>query len=301
MQLFVKDNAVISQLLLPICLSFMMLSIGLSLSLIDFKRVFIYPKSVIVGLSLQLLVLPMIAWLIILAVKMFTDLHYSIAAGLIIIAACPSGATSNVIAHLSGANSALSVSLTAINSLITPFILPLSLSWQLSLLAVSDNVIDLPVLKTWLQLILVTLLPLTIGMYLNYRFAHKTNQYQALVSKLSGTLLIGLIVFLVFNQWQQLIQQASLVIYLCLLMCIASLLISQLVSNQFSFDLKTRKTLAIEVSIQNAGTGMFIALSVLQKPELALLPLSYGILMNIPALMFIAHGQWQRKTLFAKA
>jgi BASS family bile acid:Na+ symporter len=279
----------------------MMLSIGLSLSLADFKRIFIYPKPVFIGLILQLLALPAIAWALIIGVQIFTELHYSIAAGLIIIAACPSGATSNVISHLSGGNSALSVTLTAINSLIAPFVLPLSLTLQLGFLSATDNHIDLPILKTWLQLILVTLMPLILGMYLSYRFNKQTSIYQALITKLSGALLIVLIVFLVFSQWEQLIEQASLVIYLCLLLCSMSLLFSQLICKSLKFDASTRKTLAIEVCIQNAGTGMFIALVVLQQPELALLPLSYGILMNIPALLFIAHGQWQQKAPLPKA
>ena len=277
-----------------------MLSIGLSLTLADFKRVLQFPKCVAVGLSLQLLALPAIAWVIILTTRQFMELDFSIAAGLIIIAACPSGATSNVISHLSGANSALSVTLTAINSLIAPFILPLSLTWQLSFLALTESSIDLPVMKTWLQLILVTLLPLAIGMYFNHRFTQQTKHFQTLASKISGSLLFALILFLVFNQWQALTDQAAVVVYLCLLLCVCALLTSQLISYWFNFDPKTNRTLAIEVCIQNAGTGMFIALTVLQQPELALLPLSYGILMNIPAVLFIARGQWQQHSSLSK-
>ncbi len=290
----------ISQLLLPICLSLMMLSIGLSLSLADFKRVFDFPKSVAVGLALQLLALPAVAWVIILSTQLFTELHYSIAAGLIIIAACPSGATSNIISHLSGANSALSVTLTAVNSLIAPFVLPLSLTVQLSFLSLTDSTIELPILKTWLQLTLVTLIPLTLGMYLKHRFKKQIESYQKPVSKLSGIIFITLVIYLIFDNWQPLSEQANLVIYLCLSLCLSALFISQLICKKLSFDSQTSRTLAIEVCIQNAGTGMFIALSVFKQPEFTLLPLSYGILMNIPALLFILHGQWQQQAILSK-
>lgn len=283
------------KLLLPICLSLMMFSIGLSLSLVDFKRVFSQPKSVIVGLSLQLLALPLIAWGIVLCCQTFSSIELSIAAGLIIIAACPSGATSNIVSHLSGANSALSVTLTAFVSVITPFVLPLSLSWQLNFLSTTDSIIEIPLLKTWLQLVLVTLLPLSLGMYINKRFHQAAVKHRSMVSKLAGIALLALIILFIYKQWPQLSQQANQVFYLCLTFYLTAFLSSYWTSKYCCFDAKTSKTLAIESSIQNAGTGMFIAITVLHKPEFALLPLSYGLLMNIPSLMFILQHHWQLK------
>ncbi|MEH6442884.1 MAG: bile acid:sodium symporter family protein [Oceanospirillaceae bacterium] len=285
----------ISQVVLPICLALMMFSMGLSLAISDFKQVLIFPKAVIIGVSLQLIALPLIAWGIIISTGEFTSLQYSSAVGLIIIAACPSGATSNIIAHLSGGNAALSVTLTAIISIITPFILPISLSWQLGLLSSSETMIELPVFKTWMQLIIVTLLPIAIGMLLHKHNHTWTIKYQSVVSNISALLLFSLIALLVFQQWTQLQQQAWQVFYICILLCVLALVACNFVTWLFKFDTKTQQTLAIEVSIQNAGTGIFIALAILHQPELAILPLSYGLLMNIPALMFITQGFYQRQ------
>lgn len=287
--------SVISQLILPICLALMMFSIGLSLTIADFKRVLLFPKAILLGVSLQLIALPLIAWGIILGLQHFSEMAVISAIGLLIIAACPGGATSNIIAHLSGANAALSVTLTGLISFITPFILPITLSWQLNIISDKDMLVEIPVFNTWLPLIIVSILPITLGMYLrkNYRQWSQTNQPR--ISTLSALLLLALICILVTQQWSQIQQQAWQVFYSCGLLCILALALSNLTARWLHCDARTQKTLAIETSIQNAGTGIFIAVSVLQQPELALLPLSYGLLMNIPALLFITQGYYQRR------
>ena len=124
--------ALIGQVILPLALALMMFSMGLSLSKRDFVRVFSYPKAIVIGVLLQLLLLPAIAWGIILSANAFAPLAQVTAIGLLILAACPGGASSNIISHLSGGNGALSISMTAVVSLLIPFLLPLSLALQLS-------------------------------------------------------------------------------------------------------------------------------------------------------------------------
>jgi bile acid:Na+ symporter, BASS family len=108
------DVQLLTQAVLPITLALMMLTLGLALTLNDFRRIFNEPKAVLLGVTLQLVLLPAIAWGLIALTGLFIPLSLVVVIGLIILAACPGGATSNVISHLSGGDGALSISMTAV-------------------------------------------------------------------------------------------------------------------------------------------------------------------------------------------
>lgn len=145
---------------LPLALAWMMFCVGLTLSVADFKRVLQYPGKVGAGLLAQLVGLPIIAFALI---QIFA-LPPVVAVGLWILALAPGGASSNAISHLAGGDSALSITMTAISSLIIPFSLPLLLP-----LVVPEVSATLPIKTAILQLVMVTLLPVLLGMALNHR------------------------------------------------------------------------------------------------------------------------------------
>ena len=147
-----------------------------------------------------------------------------------------------------------------------------------------------------MQLFVITVLPVVLAMWLRVRFLAWVLKYEALISKLSAALLFSLVSILVWAQWDKLSQQAWQVMAVCALMCLLAMAIASLIARFNRFDLAVKKTLAIEVGIQNAGTGMFVALVVLKQPELALIPLSYGLMMNIPALVLVLSHQWSRQS-----
>ena len=117
-------TTIITQIFLPISLAIIMFGMGLTLVVNDFKRLFAYPKEVIIGLSNQLVFLPLIGFLIIL----LFDLNSSMAIGIMILSLCPGGPTSNLITQVARGNIGLSVTLTALASLITVFTIPIILS-----------------------------------------------------------------------------------------------------------------------------------------------------------------------------
>lgn len=276
----------ISQVVLPISLALMMFSLGLSLTVNDFRRIVISPRPALVGIGMQLLLLPVIAGLLIVAVGWFMPLSHELILGLLILAACPGGATSNVISHLSGGDGALSVSMTAVVSLLVPFILPFSLALQVSWWSEVIS-IELPLMKTVMQLLVVTVFPVLLGMAFRWHWTQAVLSIEPVVRKLSTLLFILLVLVLMYVQWQQLSEMGIGVAVLCLSLCLCSMLAAFLIARWQGFDDKAVKTLSIEVGIQNAGTGMFIAAVILNKPELALIPLMYGLVMNIPALALI--------------
>ncbi|WP_407330702.1 bile acid:sodium symporter family protein [Enterovibrio sp. 27052020O] len=265
---------------LPIALAWMMFCVGLTLSVADFKRVLQFPGKIAAGLAAQLIGLPLIAYCLI----QWLNLPPVVAVGLWILALAPGGASSNAISHLAGGDSALSITMTAISSLIIPFSLPLLLP-----IVLPDVAATLPVKTAILQLVAVTLVPVVLGMLLKRyirsawfdKFIHAAGRTAlwALFFTVAMTLAANTKVF------YQLFSVASLAV---LLLCLLGMGLGAIVAKGFGDDAKLTKTFSIEVGIQNAGTAIFVAVVQLQQPELALTPLLYGILMNIPVVLLIA-------------
>jgi len=286
---------ILTQLVLPIVLALMMLAMGLSLTLNDFRRIAKHPKAALLGISMQLLLLPLIAWCLVLLVKYLIPLSGGVSNewsqlmffGLIILAVCPGGATSNVISYLAGGDAALSISMTALVSLLVPFIIPFSLAYQFSWLGGDAIAVQLPLLKTVMQLVLVTAVPVILGMVIRHYYTQSIIKWEPVVSKVVGFIFVCLVLMLTLAQWPKLQEMGLSAGFICLSLCIISMFLAYAVSGFFGFNTKVKKTLAIEVGFQNAGTGMFIAAVLLQNPSLALVPLMYGLVMNLPSFILI--------------
>ena len=150
----------LKEVALPIALILIMLGMGMTLVPADFKRVFVKPLASVLGLCLQLLLLPVVAFLL---CKGF-GLPAELAVGLMLIAACPGGATSNLISHLSNGDTALSVSLTAVSSLVTTLTIPLVMGFAMSTFMDSAQAVSVPFVKTVIQLMVVSVIPIVVGM-----------------------------------------------------------------------------------------------------------------------------------------
>ena len=154
-------TTIIGQIFLPISLAIIMFGMGLGLVTGDFVRLFSFPKAVLVGLCNQLLFLPLIGF----AIVVLFDLNPSMAIGVMIISVCPGGPTSNLITQVSRGNIGLSVTLTAIASLITVFTIPILLSKAIAYFTGNTGVvIQLPILETMVQILVITIIPTSIGM-----------------------------------------------------------------------------------------------------------------------------------------
>lgn len=278
---------VLSQVVLPLALAVMMLVMGLSLRLEHFRRILQQPGLIALGLALQWFLLPLVAVLLIAVLNLAVE----VALGLIILAACPGGATSNVISHLSGGDAALSVTLTAIVSLLAPLTLPLWISLMTDVLAIPSLSVALSFKAAALPLLLVTVIPLLTGMMLAARFRDWTERHAPLLNRLSFLLFFALVVALAWVNANRLPELWSTVTLACLGLCLMVMTLSAFLTQAVFSNRRYSRTLAIEAGIQNAGTAMLISVTLLQRPELALVALFYGILMNIPALLLIFYSQ----------
>ncbi|MFQ3231005.1 bile acid:sodium symporter family protein [Reinekea sp.] len=282
---------VVSQILLPMVLAIVMLGMGLGLTTADFKRVAMQPKATFLGLGLQLFFLPALALFIITVLPLSPEA----AAGLFLVSLCPGGATSNLFSFIAKGDLALSVSLTGIVSLLSPFLLPLFFLTFLSYSGDSFSAFQLPLIPTIKQLAVVTLAPTLIGMSIRHFAPNWALNTQGLVKKVATIAMILIIVALMATNFHVVQGMISLNALAILLLSSTSILIAYWLARSFQLPQQSQRTIAIEVGIQNAGTAMMVALAIMHQPALAFVPLMYGLLMNLPAFVFVAWLQQSDK------
>ena len=161
----------LTQIALPISLILIMTGVGMGLKIADFRRVVAQPKAFLIGAICQMAILPLIA----VAIIELTGLTGPLAIGLFILALCPGGTTSNLYTLLARGDVGLSVSLTAVIGFITPFTIPILGAWAIANYATAEQAIVFPVLKTWITLIVVTVIPVIIGMLLRAKSVSYTH------------------------------------------------------------------------------------------------------------------------------
>lgn len=269
-------------ILLPAALFLIMLGMGMTLSLADFLRVRQAPATVLVGVSGQLL-LPPVAALITLQVF---PLEPVFAVGLMILSFAPSGATSNLMTYLSRGDVALAVSLTAVSSLLVPFTMPLLSAWVINLWLDQSVAIELPLLATWTKLMLVSLLPVLLGMMIASNWPRLALRATRALKPLSFVFLLLVIVAISGKHWERMPGFLAATAPAVLLMNVLALLAGWVWAWLWRQDEARRVTIGLEVGVLNGGTALVVTLMVLGDAQMSVPPVIYGILMLGPSLAF---------------
>lgn len=280
----------LAQTLLPVVLASVMLAMGLNLTPRNFIRTWRSPRNILLGVCLQTLALPLLAWAVVLALP----LPPLAAAGLLLVSLVPGGATSNMFSYLVRGDLALSVSLTAIAALQAPFTLPLIMGWNLDLLGLTREGITLPYWQTVGQLLLVTLLPVICGMGL--RALLNQERLTGILPRLrlfTGIAMIVVVLSLFISHAHRLPRLFGLEAVGVLLLCTLGMTLGHVLSAQLRLPRTGRRAITVEVGVQNAGVAIMVAFSIFRQPELALVPLLYGLLMNLPVFLWICACLWQ--------
>ncbi|WP_438425585.1 bile acid:sodium symporter family protein [Aquimarina macrocephali] len=265
----------ISTIILALSLIIIMLGMGLSLVVDDFKRIFIYPKAILLGLTNQILILPVLGF----ALASLFPIQPEIAIGIMILTACPGGPTSNLISHLAKGDIALSVTLTALSSLITILTIPFIINFALLHFLEEGQMIRLNVMTTIIQILVITIIPVGIGMLIrkyNERFALKMAKP---VRRASGIVLILVIVGITIKEKDNIVsyfQQAG-VVALCL--NAITMIVGYYSSRLFRIKDKRAISIAIESGIQNGTLAITIAVVLLKNTSFAVAPAVYSLLM----------------------
>ena len=267
---------IIGQILLPISLAIIMFGMGLSLVSGDFTRLFTYPKAVLVGLCNQLLFLPLIGF----AIVVLFGLNPSMAIGVMIISICPGGPTSNLITQVSRGNIGLSVTLTALSSLITVFTIPILLSKFIAYFSGdTDVVIQIPILETMLQILVITVIPVSIGMMIRKRREAFALRMEKPMRTASTVLFVIIFLIIIIANKDNLIQAMKEVGLPTLLLNLSTMGLGYLSAKLFGITGKSQISITIESGIQNGTLAFVIATTMLNNLEMGLPTGAYSIWM----------------------
>ena len=273
--------SVLTEVLLPLALAFVMFGMGLTLTLADFARLLKAPRAVITGFIGQIVLLPLLA----LGLCIAFGVPDYIAVGVMVLAACPGGTTSNLISHIAKANLALSVSLTAISTIACVFTTPFIIQFALNYF-VKENAPEFSIIQTVTGLVGISIFPVIIGMAIRHfksGFAMKTENF---FRQFSMYFMLLMIIGVLVSERDNLATSFESAFLVCLALNLLSVLLGLVLAKISALAFKDSLTLAIEIGVQNAALAMLICITFLQAPDYAIAPGVYGIAMYIgPALL----------------
>lgn len=279
-------------IVLPI-LTLLMFDLGLSLRVEDFGKVFRQPGPLAVALFGQIVLLPAIA----LGLASMFHLPPVFFIGLILIACCPGGSSSNVFSKLAGGDVALSVTLTAISSIITLFTIPVIMSWATDLVGESVG-ISLPVGNLIKQNLLLMLLPVVLGLILHYAWPDGAAKTDRILGRLAFPLLLLLITVFYIQHHKTILANIGILGLCVTALILVAILCSSLLSRLVRTGEKQRRTVVIEVGMQNAAQAIAIASSpfIFANDQMAIPAILYSLMMNIVLLIYVGLVRRKDKT-----
>ena len=285
-------------LFLPIALGIIMLGLGLSLTLADFARVVKFPKPVLIGLSCQLLLLPVVCFFL---AKAF-GLAPALAVGLMLLAASPGGTTANLYSHLAHGDVALNITLTAVNSVIAVLTMPLIVNLSLAYFMEGDQALPLQFTKV-VQVFVIVLGPVAIGIWMRSRFPGFAARMEKPVKIISALFLLIIIILAVVKDWQTFVDYAPLVGGAALAFNLISLAVGYWVPRLFKLSLRQSVAIGMEIGIHNGTLAIALALSpmLLNNATMSIPAAIYSIIMFFTAAAFgwwvnFAHGKELKAT-----
>ena len=267
----------------PIALALIMLGLGLGLSTRDFLRVINNPKDFTVGIICQLILLPIVAYILLLILRLPVEL----ALGLMIIAAAPGGVTSNVLTKFANGDVALSISLTAVGSLISIFSVPFIVFSSAKLLGVTDLSSDITMTGIALKMALVVTVPVILGMIIR-RFAEKfISSNINIVNRITGILFIVVFAAIWIEERENIISylgQAGLAV---LILNVVMMTLAFYIAKGFATGIPQRKCISLECGLQNGTLAVFVATQIFNDVAYMVPTAAYALIMYITGFIFI--------------
>ena len=274
---------IITDVVLPLSLAFIMFSLGLALKSSDFTRVFKQPKDFLIGAFSQIIILPLVALIIV----MLWPLSPELAVGVMLIAAAPGGATSNIITSFAKGDVALSVSLTAIISLLCVITIPIIVLFSLNILMDTSTAKSISIGDIAIKMFLIVTVPVIIGMLFRKFLSSISISFEPLAKKISAVLfvlvLLGAIVAEKDNVVSYFAQAGLVTLVLNLLMMFIAFYIGKL----FASGISQQKTITVECGLQN-GTLAIVVATTLFDGGLYLIPAAtYSLIMFFTSLIYV--------------
>ncbi|WP_026966983.1 bile acid:sodium symporter family protein [Algoriphagus terrigena] len=280
------EASILTQLFLPLALAIIMFGMGLSLTPGDFKRILIYPKAVAIGLINQLILLPLVAFGLIL----LFGLEREAAVGVMILSACPGGATSNLITHLAKGDSALSITLTGFSSMITVLTIPFVVNFSLNYFMPGGEVQQLNIVGTVISVLFITVIPVVLGMIILKQAPGLAARLDKPFRKISVIFFVVIVLAAIFKEREHIVQYFLEAGPVTLALNVCTLAVGYFSGKLLGLGRKQSTTISIESGIQNATLGITVAATLLVNPAMTIPSVIYGLLMFGTAGLIIAWG-----------
>ena len=243
-------------------LMIVMFGMGLTMKLSDFTVVFRQPRDVITGCAAQFVFMPLLAF----ALGRVFGLSDELLVGVVLVGTCPGGTSSNVITYLSGGDTALSVGMTSINTLLAPFLTP-----ALTYLYLRTTV-SVDVRSMFLSIIQVVLVPIGLGLLINKLFGKYTQKITALLPSVSVTAICLIVAAVVSHNSEKILSTGPVIFAVVILHNLLGYLCGYLVAVLFKMDMPRKKAVAIEIGMQNSGLATTLAGSAFPNMAMATVP-----------------------------
>ncbi len=274
---------------LPIFLALTMFSLGLSLTVKDFSLVAQYKRPIIVGLLSIVLIVPVVGFFVV----GFFQLDPALAMGMMLVVTCPGGMFSNLFTDFGKGNLALSISLTAVVSLIYIFSAPFITSFLNDYYFGNVVAVDIPVEKIAIPLFLLTLLPVFIGMLMRTKFPGFVDEKSKTIRNSSSLFVISIFVFIVYEQGSMFVENFNSVIIPMIILNLTMFLMAIMVTFFAGIESDDKISVVVEHCIRQEGAAIFVAIGLLENTTMAIPLLINSSVGLIVCSLFLAFRRWR--------
>ena len=274
---------IVTDVFLPIALAFIMLSLGIGLTGTDFLRVIKQPKDFFVGTISQIILLPVIAFALIKVWAISPEL----AVGVMIIAAAPGGVTSNILTSFARGDVALSISLTAIISLLSVITIPFIIFTSLNLLGAENISTNISLIKMALSMFLIVTVPVIIGMLFRKFFSNTAIKFEVISKKISAVLFVIVLIGAILAERENVISYFAQAGLITLVLNIVMMLVAFYVAQIMGTGIAQKKCIAIECGLQNGTLAIFVATSLFGGGAYVIPAATYSLIMFATSLIFV--------------
>ena len=267
----------------PIALALILLTLGLGLTTSDFTRVIKRPKDFLVGLICQVILLPIVAFVLI----KILNVQPALALGVMIIAAAPGGVTSNILTKFANGDVALSVSLTAIVSLLSILTVPFIVIKSADLLDINYLSKEISMSGISIKMFLVVTLPVVIGMLIRKFAQNFIIKRTALIEKISLTLFMIVFISIWLEEWDNIIMYISRAGVITVILNVTMMVLGFYVAKIFASGIEQRKCISLECGLQNGTLAVFVSTQIFDDIIYLIPTASYALIMFVTSIIFV--------------
>ena len=267
----------------PLALALIMLGLGMSLTTKDFTRVIKFPKDFLVGFFCQMIVLPIIAF----ALIKLLNTPIELALGVMIIAAAPGGVTSNVLTKFANGDVALSITLTAIISLVSIISVPLIISLSIDLLNINYISKDFSIIAISLKMFFVVTVPVFVGMIIRHFAENFITSNVLLIQRISIGLFALVFIAIYIEEWDKIVSFITRAGLIALTLNIVMMIVGFYVAKFFASGFAQQRCISLECGLQNGTLAVFVATQLVDEIVYVVPTAAYALIMMVTSLFFV--------------